>query len=134
MPLNVEKSMQGKEAMRVYESEGQKGTAKQFSQKEMADYLRGIIEKEVPEVRPLNQRYHAYDVLEEGLQKMNENEAAKKVSLFSPSTWVDSFLEKPEMSRKVGQFLFNRGTKPTPLNDTFLRSLILANQGIGRNQ
>lgn len=116
--LNREKQLLGKEASRVFESEGLKGTARQKAQKQASDVLRRVVEEQVPEMRALNQDYHVFDELGEGLEKVLSKDF-KRIPLIEEAPFKSRFAEIALGATKGGKArnaarLFRFANSPTP--------------------
>lgn len=68
--LNFEKSKLASSARKIYDNPDALAQANRKAQKQVADASRRVIEEKVPDIRPVNQRYHAYDVLNESMDNL----------------------------------------------------------------
>jgi len=139
--LNFEKSRLANSAKRLYDNPDLGAQATKRAQKEIADISRSVIEDQAPEVRDLNQRYHAYDALNDALTRASEKEFAQpmtKVGLADlgagavggiPAVAAKRGLESTRAQTNIASFLFNLLNKGKKFN--LDRLAPLSGQGAG---
>lgn len=139
--LNFEKSKLARAGRRGYENPDVNISSKAGAQKDLADAIRPIIEEKAPDVRGELSRYHAYDVLNSGLENKLQKDTAKKLSIGEvPMELVSTAFGGAKNQTKAASFLYKLLNKGKGLSSfqsmpkTQGAILELLRQGVGQSE